>query len=232
MRLTPLTGIDPPDTLTRRIREATREPPAMTIRPQLRNAIALIVASLLTVGVIATASQLIYGQPAPGLRVAVTAASTLVWVALGLLSLLVVSTFAALRRGRSGLGASSALLTATAMMTAPLYALFALAFPVHEPSTAIGAIHVSPWGARCIVLASLVGVAVLACCAYAMRAAAPVGPRIRSMALGSAAGAWAGLAVFVFCPSGDPVHVSIGHVLPVVGLTLAAAVALPAILKP
>jgi hypothetical protein len=38
----------------------------------------------------------------------------------------------------------------------------------------------------------------------ALRHATPVATRLRGAALGSAAGVWAGLTVFVFCPSGDP----------------------------
>jgi hypothetical protein len=204
----------------------------MTLRPRLRNAVALIIASSLTIGVIAAASQFVYGDQALGLHAGVKSSPLLASVAIALLSLLIASTFAALRRGRSGLGASTAILIATAVATAPLYALLALVFPVHEGATTVGSVSISPWGARCIVIASFVGVAVLGCFASAMRAAAPVGTRVRGMALGSAAGAWAGFAVFVFCPSGEPLHVSIGHVLPVVALTMVGAVALPAILRP
>jgi ABC-type uncharacterized transport system permease subunit len=146
--------------------------------------------------------------------------------------LTLVSTAAALWRGRSGLGASTAILLATALTTAPLYAVLSLSFPVHEIATTVGSVSISPWGIRCFVIAALVGVIVLGCLAFAMRAAAPVGTRIRSMVLGSAAGTWAGLAVFVFCPSGDPLHLLIGHVLPVAAFTLLGAVALPTILRP
>lgn len=232
MRSAHLTGIDPPDALTRRIHAAIRAQRTITLRPHLRNAIAVIFAIALVMGMVAIASQLVYGQLAFGLQAGVTSSSRLALVSLALLCMLIATTFVTLRRGRSGLGASTTSLIAIPMATTLLYALFALAFPVHESATAIGSVSISPWGARCLAVASLVGVAVLGCFASALRAAVPAGARIRSLALGSAAGAWAGLAVFVFCPSGELLHVSIGHVFPVVGLTLVGAAVLPAVLKP
>jgi hypothetical protein len=156
----------------------------------------------------------------------------MVFIATALLMLMLGSTFMALWRGRSGLGASTALLTATAVATAPLYALLTLNIPAHEIVETVGSVRISIYGVRCFVIASIVGAMVLGCLAAALRAAAPAGTRIRSMALGSAAGAWAGLAVFVFCPSGEPLHLLVGHVLPVAAFTALGAVALPAFLRP
>jgi hypothetical protein len=42
----------------------------------------------------------------------------------------------------------------------------------------------------------------------------------------SALGAWAGLGVFTFCPSGDQLHLLVGHVLPMFPVTLVAALTL------
>jgi hypothetical protein len=198
----------------------------------LRNAVALSIASILTAGVVLTASQLVYGHQGLGLYAGLKSASLLAFVTLALLMLTTASTVAALWRGRSGLGANAAILLAMGITTAPLYALLSLSFPLHEAGATVSGVSISPWGVRCFVIASLVGAVVLGCFAFAMRAAAPVGTRIRSMVLGSAAGAWAGLAVFVFCPSGEPLHLWMGHVLPVAAFTALGAVALPAILRP
>jgi hypothetical protein len=202
------------------------------LRPRRKNGAALSIAGILAAGVVMTASQLVYGNQAMGLHVGIKSASWLAFVAVALSLLTIMSTAAALWRGRSGLGASTAVLFAIAVITAPLYALLSLRFPVHELVTTVGSVNLSPWGARCFVIASLVGAVALGCFAFAMRAAAPVSPRIRSMVLGSAAGAWAGSALFVFCPSGDALHLLIGHVLPVVGFTALGAIVLPAILRP
>jgi hypothetical protein len=228
----PRTGINPPDELFQRVHRAVRAQQASTLRPHSRNAAALSIASIWSAGVVLTASQIVYGNQAVGLHVAIRSASLLAFVAVALLLLTLASTTAALWRGRSGLGASTTKLLVMAVITAPLYALLSLSFPVHEIVTTVGSVSISPWGARCFVIASLVGAVVLGCFALGMRAAAPVGTRIRSMILGSAAGAWAGLAVFVFCPAGDPLHLLVGHVLPVAAFTVLGAIALPAILRP
>jgi hypothetical protein len=43
---------------------------------------------------------------------------------------------------------------------------------------------------------------------------------------------WAGIAVFMFCPSGDPQHLLVGHVLPLVILPIIGAVVMPRWLRP
>jgi len=225
-------GIDPPNALSQRVRSELRSQRTTALRPHLRNVAALIGASIISVSVIATASQLVYGDYASGLQEGVKSAPLLACVAIALLSLLFAATFAALWRGRSGLGASIPKLAAISLAVAPLYALLVLGLPVHEAATGVGTVDISPWGARCFGIAAFIGLAVLGCFGLAMRAAAPVGARIRSAVLGSAAGAWAGVAVFLFCPSGDALHLSVGHVLPVVTLTIVGAVALPRVLRP
>jgi hypothetical protein len=192
----------------------------------------MIIAALIAVAVVATASQIVYGKQALGLLTGWKSPSAVVFSAIALLVLMLASTFIALWRGRSGLGASTALLMATGLATAPLYALLTLNIPAHEMVETVGAVRISIYGIRCVVIASVVGAMVLGCLASAMRATAPAGTRIRSMALGSAAGAWAGLAVFVFCPSGEPLHLLLGHVMPVAVFTALGAVALPAVLRP
>ena len=64
------------------------------------------------------------------------------------------------------------------------------------------------------------GASVLAIFAVTLRRAVAVAVGLRGAALGAAAGAWAGLAVFAFCPSGELQHLLIGHVLPIVLLTM------------
>jgi hypothetical protein len=226
------TGFDPPDTLHQRVVAAVRAQRTSTVRPRLKNALALSMASIFAAGVVLAASQVVYGNPAMGLHAGVRSTSLLAFVGVALLLLTLVSTAAALWRGRSGLGASTTKLLAIAVTIAPLYALFSLSLPLHEIAATVGSVSISPWGARCLVIASLVGVVVLGWFAFAMRAAAPVGTHVRSMVLGSAAGAWAGLAVFVFCPSGAPLHLLIGHALPVAAFTALGALTLPAVLRP
>ena len=61
----------------------------------------------------------------------------------------------------------------------------------------------------------------------ALRRSAPVASRLRGAALGAAAGAWAGLGVFLFCPATDHRHLLVGHVLPIAIFTLLGLAAVP-----
>jgi Negative regulator of sigma F len=91
-----------------------------------------------------------------------------------------------------------------------------------------GSVAMSPWGIRCFGIALLVGTLVLISFVLALRRSVPVASRLRGAALGAAAGAWAGLTVFAFCPSGDQWHILFGHVLPLVVLILLGALVAPA----
>ncbi len=232
MRRIPLSGIEPPDELSQRVRAALYAQRASTLRSNVRAAAAMIVACLMTAAVVGTASQIVYGRQGAGLMAGWQSPSAMGFIAVAMLMLMLGSTFMALWRGRSGLGANTALLMATGVAIAPLYALLTLNTPAHEIVETVGAVRISIYGVRCFAIASIVGAMVLGCLAWALRAAAPAGTRIRSMALGGAAGAWAGLAVFVFCPSDQPLHLLVGHVLPVAAFTALGAVALPAFLRP
>jgi hypothetical protein len=103
---------------------------------------------------------------------------------------------------------------------------------VHAHDPGVLPVEISPWGLRCLVIATIVGMLVLASFGAALRRAVPVASRLRGAALGAAAGAWTGLAVFIFCPSDDFQHILVGHVLPIVAFTLLGAVASPRVLRP
>jgi hypothetical protein len=104
--------------------------------------------------------------------------------------------------------------------------------PAHAPDPFVASVYISPWGSRCLVISAIVGVGVLAILVAALRRAVPVASRLRGAALGAAAGAWAGVALFVFCPSDALQHILIGHVLPIAALTLLGAAVGPRWLAP
>jgi len=68
--------------------------------------------------------------------------------------------------------------------------------------------------------------------AAALRRSAPVASRLRGAALGAAAGAWAGLGIFIYCPATEYHHLLVGHVLPIAALTLLGLAAIPRALRP
>ena len=143
-----------------------------------------------------------------------------------------LATILATLRGRHGFGASATMLAIVAIVVAPLYALLTLAVPIHVGDAEATGVTISPWGMRCALLAAGVGLTAMLSLGAALRRAVLVISGMRGAVIGAAAGAWAGLAVFVFCPSGDRLHLLVGHVLPVIALTVTGLVLLPRSLRP
>jgi hypothetical protein len=187
---------------------------------------------MLVAAVLLLSSGIVYGRQAVGLRVPAQSALPLATTLVVLAALTLAATWIATRRGRNGLGSGVLLLLAFATFVPPAYAALTLVNPVHAHDTAALPIDVSPWGARCLVVAGLAGVCTLATLAIALRGAAPAASGARGAALGAAAGLWAGLAVFIFCPASSFQHLLLGHVLPVAAFTIVGFIALPRMLRP
>jgi hypothetical protein len=140
-----------------------------------------------------------------------------------LAALAVTSTLFALWQGRDGFGIGSISLMSIVALIVPVYAALALLRPLHSGAAddvALTGVAISPWGLRCLLVAMAVSVPTMAIFGAAMRRAAAVSSGLRSAVLGAAAGAWGGLAVFVFCPSGNLQHLLVGHVLPIALFTV------------
>jgi hypothetical protein len=191
--------------------------------------IAICIACVATFLIVNVASQIVYGEWAAGVSVAVDSRSNIVGVSAYVLLLAAMATLSAVWRGRGGFGLPLAALAALATLVTPLYASLTLLFSKHVPS---GAVVVSPWGARCLAIAALVGIIVLVAFRWALHRAVPEATVGRAAAIGASAGAWAGLAVFFFCPSAAQQHLLLGHVLPVAAITIVGALVLPKALRP
>jgi hypothetical protein len=224
--------VGPSDTLYARVREKIAETPAPTTRTSTRVIAAIVATMAITALVASVASEWVYGRIASGLVVASTETPRLMWTALLLGALTLGATLVGLWRGHRGLGAGVTTLALTGPSVAIVYGAVTLLRPLHLGDAAVSNVAISPWGARCALIASIVGVGVMACFAAALRRAAPVAAGLRGAAIGVAAGMWAGVAVFVFCPSGDSWHLLAGHVLPVVVLLGMGAVFVPRWLRP
>ncbi len=223
--------IAPPEELYTRIRGSVETVSAAKIRTGLRIATALVSVPLLIATVVLGASELVYHRPTAGLELGVHSTLTLFAVLSLIVLVTLASTLIALWRGNNGLGARAPFLAGMVVLVAPIYAALILPAPVHSPDAAAGWVNISPWGTRCFLIAMAVGAIVLVGFSAALRRAVPVASRLRAAAIGSAAGAWAGLAVFVFCPSGDPQHLLVGHVLPAIAL-VSVGVALARVIRP
>lgn len=215
-----------------RIHASVRATPASTVRTHAKLAVALAAAVVLTAAVLLVASEVVYGRQAVGLQVAAQSSGHLLTVLFMLGALTLVATSVALSRGGNGLGAGAAPLGLVASLVAPVYAWLVLESPVHAHDAVAPAVEISPWGLRCLVIGGIVGVFVLAAFGAALRRAVPSASLLRAAALGATAGAWAGLTVFLFCPSSELRHLLVGHVLPVVAFTLLGAALLPRVLRP
>ena len=222
----------PPQALLARIRESIAATPVPAGRASMRLFVALVIVPVVTALVVATASEVVYERQAVGLQIGIVSASRVLWVLCLLALLAVASTAIAVWRGAHGLGARVVSLALAAALATPLYAALIAPAPVHSPEAGVPWVQISPFGGRCLIVAAIVGVTALVSFAVALRHAAPAASRLRSAALGAAAGAWAGLAVFIFCPSGDQQHLLLGHVLPLAALTALGAFALPRALRP
>jgi hypothetical protein len=154
-------------------------------------------------------------------------------VLLLIVGLTLSATLIAVGRGERGLGSGVMSLFLVALLVTPIYAVLTLVHPLEASgATAASLAELSPWGLRCLAIAVTVGLLVLVSFAAALRRSAPVASRLRGAALGAAAGAWAGLSVFIFCPATDHRHLLVGHVLPIVMFTLVGLAAVPRALRP
>ena len=218
-----------PEYLYARVRAAIEGTPAATIRTRTRILAALAIVPAFTAIVVLIASESVYGQPAAGLGIDVSSAIGMLTILVLLAGLAVTSTLFALWQGRGGLGIGATWLVSIAALVVPVYAALTILQPLHSGAADDA---ISPGGWRCMFIASLVSASVLAIFAAALRRAVAVASGLRGAALGAAAGAWGGLAVFAFCPSGEVQHLLAGHVLPIAAFTLIGGVALTRALRP
>lgn len=108
-----------------------------------------------------------------------------------------------------------------------LYALATAANPLHGSADVP-----APPTWMCLMMAAMVAAAGLGALVAAFRFAVPVAPRARGAALGAAAGAWAGLAMHLRCPSADPIHILIGHAVPIAIVAVLGALVAPRFVRP
>jgi hypothetical protein len=223
----------PPEELSSRIRDAVAATPSSKTGTRLRVAVAIAAVPVVIAGVLLVASQIVYDRPALRVHMGTPVTFELLMVLLLIVGLTLSATLVAVGRGERGLGFGMMSLVAVALLATPIYALLTLGIPLDVTGAAAASLaELSPWGLRCLAVASAVGVLVLASFTVALRRAVPVASRLRGAALGAAAGAWAGLSVFVFCPATAHRHLLVGHVLPIALLTLLGLWAIPRALRP
>jgi hypothetical protein len=221
----------PPEALYLRVRAGIESEKASSIGTRERVIVALAISSCVMAVVVLLVSDIVYHRLAVGLYLAARSRADLLLVLFLLSGLTLGATFVATSRGRRGFGSGLVALLVVAGLVAPAYAALVLMNPVHTDTPNPASVFISPWGGRCLTIASIVGAFVLASFTLALRRSAPVASRLRGGALGAAAGAWAGLSTFIFCPSGNLHHLLVGHVFPVVVFTLLGFTVIPRVLR-
>jgi hypothetical protein len=223
----------PPEELFLRIRSAVAATPAAKTTTRLRIVVVAAVVPVLTAAVLLMASHGVYHRPALRIHDGTPVTVHLLVVLLLVVGLTLLATAIALGRGKRGLGSGAVALFLVAVLVTPIYAVLTLVDPVEMSRTAAASLAtLSPWGPRCLSISIAVGVLVLFSFTAALRRSAPVASRLRGAAVGAAAGAWAGLSVFVFCPAVELRHLLVGHVLPIAVFTLVGLMAIPRALRP
>ena len=225
----------PSERLYPQVRTAVEDTPAATTRTRTRILATLAIVPVLTTLVGLIASEWVYGQPAAGLGIDVASPSAALTTLALLAGLALASTLFALSQGRDGLGIAATWLVSIAALVVPVYAALTVLQPLHSGAAddvAFTGVAISPWGWRCIFIATVVSASTMAIFAVALRRAVAAASGLRGAALGAAAGAWGGLAVFAFCPSGELQHLLVGHVLPIALFTLLGGVVLTKVIRP
>jgi hypothetical protein len=139
------------------------------------------------------------------------------WVVAGMLVVAAAATWCVLPARRAMLGRPRGRLLAVVLGVPLFLGLWLLLWHTR---------YVDPFervGLSCLALTLATAPWPFAVLVYLGRRFEPRHPAWMGAALGSAAGAWAALMVELWCPLADPGHVALGHVLPLVLLTLAAA---------
>ena len=225
--------VAPPEELFLRVRSAVTATPVAKTTTRLRIVVAAAVVPVLTAAVLLVASQIVYDRPALRINEGTPVTLHLLVVLLLIVGLTLSATLIALGRGERGLGAGVIALSLVAGLVTPVYAVLTLANPLEVSHAAAASLaNLSPWGLRCLTVSAAVGLLVLFTFTAALRRSAPVASRLRGAAVGAAAGACAGLSVFVFCPAIEVRHLLVGHVLPIAVLTLIGLVGIPRALRP
>ena len=135
--------------------------------------------------------------------------------AAGALMLALLTTFIATSRGKNGLGERVSLLRWSALAVGPLSVIPMLLLVNLGAHSRQLEQHLDPWGMPCFVISTAIAAVSLVVLVRELRRSVPVAAGWRSAALGSAAGAWAGLALLLHCPGAEAKHLAMGHLLPI-----------------
>jgi hypothetical protein len=140
-------------------------------------------------------------------------------LAVAWLGVALAATLGGVTRGRSMLGRPAfvhflvAAVTPVALLATAL--LTSTAWPETQDDHPVAAAH-----AICVAVTLVCALGPLGAFAVLRRHSDPVAPRLTGAAIGAASGGWGAVVIELHCTHASTVHVLLGHVLPVVLLTL------------
>jgi hypothetical protein len=196
-----------------RVLASVREVPAPTRKETLRRQTWLFGAGLLGALVIFFAKGGLRVTNRPPSLVALTSAGTAVFVGVGMWLLFT--------RGRSGLRRPRAVLLGAALLSTVAFVAWRYGMSSLYGRTEIWPTRV---GYRCLVLSVSTGALMLFAALVSWRHTDPVTPRATGAAFGAGAGLGSALLVDLWCPVSYMPHLLLGHVLPIVILSVAGGV--------
>jgi len=207
----PFRFLEPPESLKLRVLEAARVHPV----PERSERALPGLGRTAFAAVAMVAALMLWGGPsAAGGRPAAYGA----WVVAGTVALALAATWLSLPSRRSMLSPARGQLLAVAIGVPVLMGAWLLLWHTTyaDPFVRIGF--------RCLGLTAATAPWPFIALAYASRRLDPRHPALAGAALGATAGAWAAVMVELWCPLAVPDHVLIGHVLPLVLLSIAGSV--------
>jgi hypothetical protein len=144
-------------------------------------------------------------------------ASAVAWAAVAALS-----AWGVLGRTASATGRTRAMLLAIAIGTPAVLFATMFAFTTFDPSVTL--LHPERLGLKCLGLTVAAAAFPLVALLLLRRESDAVHPASTGAALGAACGASAGVMVEMWCPVSEVRHVAIGHILPIIALSVIGAV--------
>jgi hypothetical protein len=204
----------PPESLKLRVLQAARQRPVPRRTDRLPPTVALVALAVVAMSAVLQGCPRVFGE-AGGLAHAAgrpTAAGA--WILGGTAALALSSTWIVLPFRRSMLSPARSRLLGVAIAVPVLAGAWLMLWHTTYDDPFVR----SGW--RCFALMVLTGPWPFAALAYASQRVEPRHPGATGAALGAVAGVWAAVMVELWCPLAAHDHVLVGHVLPLVVLTL------------
>jgi hypothetical protein len=207
----------PPESLKRRVLEAVQQRPMPPRTDPLPYTIGLAALAAVAMSAVVQWAPRLFGEVGGVAHAVGRPSASGVWILAGIVALALASTSLVLPFRRSMLSPSRGLLVGIAIGVPLLVGVWLMLWHTtyEDPFVRTG------W--RCFALTALTAPWPFATLAYASRRVEPRHPGTAGAALGAVAGAWAAVMVELWCPVAAHHHILVGHVLPLIVVTLAGS---------